>query len=224
MARRRGDDEPLPEDREEAPAAGGGARAPALKTFSISQLGRLHGLSRSTLLYYDRIGLLTSASRSPAGYRRYSAEDSRRLQRIGRFRRAGLALRVIRRLLDGHGGEVADVLATRLETLNEEIRGLREQQRFIVRLLGRRDLERLAFMSREQFVAILAAGGFTQGDRERWHAAFERTAPEAHQRFLEFLCIPDGEIRFIRDASARGRRSGRDRPLAGTLARPSPSR
>ncbi len=163
------------------------------------------------MLYYDRIGLLRSAARSPAGYRCYSLEDSRRLERIGRYRKAGLSLKVVGRLLDGQGGKVADVLAARLEALNEEIHGLREQQRFVVGLLGRRDLEQLAFMSREKFVSILAAGGFTQADMERWHSAFERTAPDEHQRFLEFLCIPDGEIRFIRDSSARRRRTGRKR-------------
>jgi DNA-binding transcriptional MerR regulator len=225
VARGRADDEPLPQDREEAAPAGGGARLPPLTSFSITQLARRHGLSRSTLLYYDRIGLLTAAARSPAGYRRYSQEDSRRLGRIGRYRKAGLALKAIGRLLEGQGGEVAGVLAARLETLNEEIRRLREQQRFIVGLLGRRDLEGLAFMSREQFVSILVAGGFTHADMERWHCAFERTAPEAHQDFLEFLCIPEGEIRFIRDASARGRRTRRKAPRpAMMVARPEPSR
>jgi len=37
--------------------------------FLITELARKHGLSRSTLLYYDRIGLLTPSGRSEAGYR-----------------------------------------------------------------------------------------------------------------------------------------------------------
>jgi DNA-binding transcriptional MerR regulator len=134
-----------------------------------------------------------------------------RLGRIVRYRKAGLTLEAIGRLLDGRGSRMADVLAARLEALNQEIHALREQQRLVVGLLGRRDLEQLAFMSREKFVSILAAGGFTEADMERWHSAFERTAPDEHQRFLEFLCIPDGEIRYIRDASARGRRTRRRR-------------
>ena len=56
---------------------------------------------------------------------------------------------------------------------------------------------------RERFVSALVAGGFTEAEMERWHAAFERTSPEEHQRFLEFLCIPEGEIRAIREWSAR---------------------
>ncbi len=41
----------------------------AMKTFSISQIARACGLSRSTLLFYDRLGLLRSSGRTGAGYR-----------------------------------------------------------------------------------------------------------------------------------------------------------
>lgn len=40
--------------------------------YHISQLAQQFGLSRSTLLYYDRIGLLSPSARSEAGYRQYS--------------------------------------------------------------------------------------------------------------------------------------------------------
>lgn len=160
--------------------------------------------------------MLESASRSPAGYRRYSQEDARRLERIGRYRKAGLSLASIGRLLDEQENVVAGALAARLEALNGEILRLREQQRFVVGLLGQTErLERLAFMSREKFVSLLVSAGFTDADMSRWHTTFERTSPEEHQRFLEFLCIPDGEIRLIRHMSARApgarrqRRSGR---------------
>jgi hypothetical protein len=35
----------------------------------------------------------------------------------------------------------------------------------------------------------------------RWHAEFEKAAPDEHQEFLEFLHIPAAEIRSIRDSS-----------------------
>jgi MerR family transcriptional regulator, thiopeptide resistance regulator len=172
---------------------------PAPAHISISALARRFGLSRSTLLYYDRLNLLKPATRTSANYRLYSAADAERLERIGRYRQAGLALAAIRRLLDARESDLADALTARLGALNEELHRLREQQRFIVGLLGRRSLlEKLAFMSRRTFVGMLDAAGFTQDDMLRWHAAFERTAPEQHERFLQFLCIPDDEIRRIR--------------------------
>jgi DNA-binding transcriptional MerR regulator len=46
-----------------------------MKTYSISKLARAFGLSRSTLLYYDRIGLLAASGRTGSGYRCYSEKD-----------------------------------------------------------------------------------------------------------------------------------------------------
>lgn len=170
--------------------------------YSISSLARSFGLSRSTLLYYDRIGLLKADSRSEARYRRYTRAEADRLERIGRYRQAGLSLATIRRVLDAPEPGLPDALAARLMALNEEIQRLREQQRFVVGLLGqRKEIEKLAYMSRERFVTMLEAAGFTDEDMERWHAAFERSAPGEHQWFLEFLCIPDSEIRLIRERS-----------------------
>jgi hypothetical protein len=37
----------------------------------------------------------------------------------------------------------------------------------------------------------------------RWHKEFERSAPEEHQEFLEFLHIPSDEIKSIRHWSAQ---------------------
>ena len=53
-------------------------------------------------------------------------------------------------------------------------------------------------MKKQTFVAVLQAAGFTEDDMRRLHANFERLAPEDHQRFLEFLEIPEEELRAIR--------------------------
>jgi len=60
--------------------------------YQITTLAKASGLSRSTLLYYDRIGLLCPSGRSAAGYRLYSARDKERLALICSYRQAGLAL------------------------------------------------------------------------------------------------------------------------------------
>ena len=71
-----------------------------METYRISELARRFGLSRSTLLYYDRLGLLRPSGRSQADYRQYSEDDLSRLERICFFRQAGLSLAEIARLLE----------------------------------------------------------------------------------------------------------------------------
>ncbi|MEN8133472.1 MAG: MerR family DNA-binding transcriptional regulator [Pseudomonadota bacterium] len=43
--------------------------------FTIGQIGKRFGISRSTLLYYDAIGLLRPSGRSTANYRLYTEDD-----------------------------------------------------------------------------------------------------------------------------------------------------
>jgi DNA-binding transcriptional MerR regulator len=86
-----------------------------MKTYSISRLARACGFSRSTLLYYDRLGLLKPTGRTGSGYRYYTDADQRRLERIGHFRQAGLTLKEIRAVLSSGGkgrGEEAVRVAT----------------------------------------------------------------------------------------------------------------
>ena len=58
-------------------------------------------------------------------------------------------------------------------------------------------------MTKDKWVAIMEASGFTEADRNRWHAEFERSAPQDHQQFLEFLHISQDEISLIRESSRR---------------------
>jgi MerR family transcriptional regulator, thiopeptide resistance regulator len=170
---------------------------------TVGALARRHGLARSTLLYYDAIGVLRPASRSPAGYRRYGPEEERRLELICTYRRAGVSLEAIARALDGPASALAGVLERRLAELDAEAELLREQQRLIAGLLQRPELlERSAVVDKATWVALLAASGMSEADMHRWHARFERTSPDRHQRFLELLGLRDEEIAAIRAWSA----------------------
>ena len=169
---------------------------------TISQLARRFGLSRSTLLYYDSIGLLSPSARSHANYRLYSAADVERMEAIDQYRRAGLPLADIARVLASDGGELTGMLESRLRTLNDEIRGLRLQQKLILRLLRNRDALRSArHIDKDGWVAILRAAGMNETDMHRWHVEFECQSPEAHQDFLESLGIDRAEIERIREWS-----------------------
>jgi DNA-binding transcriptional MerR regulator len=172
---------------------------------TVGRLARRFGLSRSTLLYYHRIGLLVPSEGGDGDYRRYTADDARRLAQVVRYREAGVPLAEIARILDGPGDALAEVLERRLDALNREIAGLREQQRVILGLL-RRTASRTAVgvMNVERWTQLLAASGFSEEDMRRWHVVFERQDPDAHREFLEFLCLPADEVARIRGWAARG--------------------
>lgn len=57
-------------------------------------------------------------------------------------------------------------------------------------------------MDKDSWVQLLRATGLSDDDMDRWHAEFERLAPEAHQDFLESLDIGVREVATIR-AQAR---------------------
>ncbi len=167
--------------------------------YTISKLAWRFGLSRSTLLYYDRIGLLTPTSGGNGEYRRYSEQDAERLERICTYREAGLRLRDIETVLDSPRSSLVSVLEQRLQELGDEFVRIRRQQKVIVGLLKSDRLpKRFVGMSAQTWTALLEAAGFDSDDMHEWHVEFESEAPDRHQAFLEFLKIPTEEIRAIR--------------------------
>jgi len=167
--------------------------------YTIGRLAKRFHLSRSTLLYYDSIGLLKPSARTDGNYRVYSEKDAKRLEQICVYRRAGLRLEDITTVLDSPENSLVSVLEPRLEELNEDIRRLREQQHFIIGILKNNSLfERIGVMTKETWVSLLAASGFGEREMRRWHIEFERLSPDKHLRFLRFLCIAEDEIQIIR--------------------------
>jgi DNA-binding transcriptional MerR regulator len=173
---------------------------------TIGRLARQFGLSRSTLLYYDRIGLLPPSGRSEAGYRRYTDRDAERLARICLYRQTGLSLERIRELKgkEAARNETAAALEEQLRRIAVQMDELRRRQQLIVKLIDKpRLLEEQSPMNRERWTSLLRAAGFSDEALNQWHADFERSAPDEHRQFLEFLNIPEADIKCIRDAARR---------------------
>lgn len=175
-----------------------------MKTYSISQLARSFGLSRSTLLYYDRIGLLRAPERTAAGYRRYSQNEFSRLERICIFRKTGLALGDVQKLLSGNGLVSVKILENRLQELEDQILFLRGQQRTIIAMLKK--LTNGTFkpvVDKKMWVSMMEAAGMDESSMAKWHAEFECRAPQAHKDFLLSLGIAENEVRKIQNWSRR---------------------
>ena len=167
--------------------------------FTIGRLAKKFQLSRSTLLYYDSIGLLKPSSRTRGDYRQYSEADAKRLEQICTYRRAGLRLADIKNVLDSPEHNLVPILERRLGELNTDIERLRKQQLFIIEILKQNEvLGRIQVVDGETWMSLLAACGFSRDEMLQWHVEFERLSPEKHLRFLRFLRIPEKEIQAIR--------------------------
>ena len=169
---------------------------------TVTRLARACGVSRTTVLYYESIGLLKPVRRSAGNYRLYGDKDLERLRQVCFYREAGLKLGDIRSILDRAHGDAAAVLQRRFVELGVEIERLRDHQRSIARLLENSNkLRRMRMVTKDKWVEVMRAAGFSEEQMRRWHMEFEKSAPEEHQEFLEFLHIPAEEVVRIREWS-----------------------
>ena len=171
--------------------------------FTIGQVAKKYGLSRSTLIYYDKIGILTPSGRSESNYRLYSDNDLKKMDRTILFRSAGLSLDSIHSLLDKKGDDLNSALEHRLSSINNEIQGLRNQQKVILNILENESAAKGSrVINKETWVSLLKAAGLDEEGMRNWHIEFEKTSPEAHQDFLESIGIEKDEIISIREWSS----------------------
>ena len=159
----------------------------------IGQLGKRSGISRSTLLYYESMGLIAPTSRSAAGYRQYADDVVERVMRIRDYRATGMELVAIKALLDE--GDPTSIIEQRLQAISREMALLREQQAVLLRLPGRGAVRALG---KDGWTALLRAAGLGDAAMHRWHALFEQQSPDAHQDFLISLGVSDAEAERIR--------------------------
>jgi len=84
---------------------------------TVHEVSRYTGVTVRALQYYDRIGLLSPAERTPAGYRLYDEGSLERLQQILLFRELGFSLDDIRRILDSPDFDRDRALTQQIELL-----------------------------------------------------------------------------------------------------------
>lgn len=167
--------------------------------FTVSELARKCGISRATILYYERQGLLMPANRSDNGYRWYGESEMERLEAIVSYRSYGIPVANISALLDRNKGlSQFHILKEHLNELGKEIKHLKKQQKAIVALLQDPELLEENMVTKERWVEIMKAAGFDEAAMTAWHQKFEEMEPGEHQLFLESLGIDSEEIKAIR--------------------------
>ena len=112
-----------------------GVKANGTTIYTVSDICSLTGVTRKTLFYYDRIGLLKPAARTgPQNSKLYDPEGLLKLQRILRYREAGLQISEVRGLLRDDTDHQAILLAA-LARLRQEREQKEEQIVFLKGLL-----------------------------------------------------------------------------------------
>lgn len=104
-----------------------------VRLYRIGQLSRLANLSRRTIDYYTRLGLIQPEKRSDSNYRYYSDETLQRLQRITKLKQEKYSLDEIKENLEqwdkvSHLEHVAERLTTlqlHIQQLEKEVNELR---------------------------------------------------------------------------------------------------
>jgi len=136
------------------------------RLLSIGDVANASGVSRDTLRYYERLGLVPKPARTAAGYRQYSSGVLARLALVRNAQRFGFSLREIAgflRVRDGGGKPCHAVRAAgerMLEAVDAQIAELRA--------------------TRRQMNATLRT----------WGETLERTPPDRAAHLLETLARP----------------------------------
>ena len=166
---------------------------------TIGQLVKKFSVSRTTLLYYHELGLLTASSRSAANYRLYNARDVEKLSRIMLYRSAGISLEDIKDLLAAPEDVTAAGFEKRLRQISEEMAGLRQQQQVLARLLMQNSQQaHPAVMTKEKWSQMLTDAGLDDRGKHEWHRQYERHAPDSHRELLVSFGLSEQEIAEIR--------------------------
>jgi len=194
--------------------------APVSAGMTITAAARAAGLSRTTLMYYERLGLIRPQRRLGSRYRSFGPGDLQALFNIARWRAVGLPLEAIRALLQQPAGATA-ALRQHVRALDRSIAALREQRRGALALLGQRgDGVAAAPLTKAAWTGLFRAIGMSDEQMRAWHARFERENPSGHREFLRSLGLGAAEIGRIRRWSlamdsapaARGRGAASDEP------------
>ncbi|MFA0692714.1 MerR family transcriptional regulator [Vibrio splendidus] len=137
---------------------------------SIKQFCEQLEVSRTTVLYYERKGLITPAARTPNGYRQYGERELERFRAILAYRSYGIPVSEIESLL----------------------------QQSIMALLKEPELLNQGLLTKERWTEILKESGMDEQGMINWHKRFEQMEPLGHLKFLQSLNIDEDEIEQIR--------------------------
>lgn len=179
--------------------------------FTVGTVAGLAGVSVRMLHHYDEIGLLEPSGRTAAGYRKYSADDLRRLQRILFYRELDFGLDAIRAILDDPDRTDADRLDEQRRLLTDRIARHQAMVAAIDQELRARRLgitltprERLEVFGSTRLEDNADRAERQWGGTEAWRQRTDRTARYSAEDWAEIRAEQSGIHRRLLDAMRAG--------------------
>ena len=80
---------------------------------NISDAAKALGITRRAIKLYEEQGLLSPVARKDNGYRDYTDDDLNTLRKIQLYRKLGVGLSDIRRIMNGEGDGILEDVLTR---------------------------------------------------------------------------------------------------------------
>ena len=124
--------------------------------YQISEFASKLDISRTTLLYYEKLNLI-QGKRLSNGYRVYSDSDLQKMRLIQQLQQGGLTLKECKTCIENKIDRT--LIKTRLQKLDDEITQKQQSRDLLASLLG-------------------------SDDENTWHEAAIKNAPQAHFDWL----------------------------------------
>ncbi|MCK5147044.1 methyltransferase domain-containing protein [bacterium] len=151
--------------------------------YSIKEATEKIGVARSTLLYYEKLGLIKPERHPENRYRLYSEAAINRLIILRQIQKAGLSLKECHRFMEGKLNPA--LIRQRMQDLEGQIEDLRQAGAVLRALLNRTDEETPSLKP-------------TDNSLKPWHMAFEKQSAEAHTIWLMQQGFSEKETIHIR--------------------------
>lgn len=101
------------------------------KTFTVSELSRIFGISKQTLHYYDKIGIFCPQMRGENGYRLYDEAQFYKLSTIRFQQKLGKSLDQIEEYFNRIQSDPLEDLSQQLDSVHSKIKNLRRIEKMM---------------------------------------------------------------------------------------------
>ncbi len=166
--------------------------------YTIGDLVKQFKIARSTILYYDKLGLLKPSVRGANNYRLYNEGDAEALEKIIFYRGLGIPLLRIKEIFEAQDSPISEALIARLNRIQRELIQLKQQEELILRVLTQEVLVgKGPSFSKESWSEMLIKLGYSEEQMLEWHSRFEADSPKEHRQFLTSLGMSENEIKVL---------------------------